>query len=244
VKKIFTVAAGDPPTLAPFLAARGVAGRVYVDGEPVGEQFPLRPGMRVVVHINDRASGAPRIVFEDEWLLVIDKPAGLASEGSRADLGVQGWAKGAHLVHRLDRDASGLMALLRRGSLTPEQMRRRYLARVPGPMSGEGEIRLRIARDGRDSRKRRALPEADPNGQSARTRWKALSPALLELELDTGRTHQIRVHLAAIGQPIDGDVLYGGAPAPRLMLHAHELSLPHPRDGRVLAFRSPFEPPA
>jgi 23S rRNA-/tRNA-specific pseudouridylate synthase len=235
-----TVALGDPPKLADFLAARGVAGSAYIGGERVDDAaFVVRPGMRVVVHVGERPALEPRIVYEDEWLMVIDKPAGMASEGGRADAGVQGWARGAHLVHRLDRDASGLMALLRRGSLLPAQMTRRYLARVPGPMAGEGEIRLRIARDGHDPRKRRALPENDPSGQPARTRWKAVSPTLLELTLDTGRTHQIRVHLNAVGQPIDGDVLYGGAPAPRLMLHAHELSLPHPSDGRVMTFHAP-----
>jgi 23S rRNA pseudouridine1911/1915/1917 synthase len=131
------------------------------------------------------------------------------------------------------------MALLRRGALTPEQMTRRYLARVPGPLSGEGDIRLRIARDAHDARKRRALPENAPGGQPAHTHWKARTPTLAELELDTGRTHQIRVHLAAIGQPIDGDRLYGGARAPRLMLHASSLSLPHPRDGQLLSFVAP-----
>jgi len=243
MKKIFTVAAGDPATLAAFLAARGVQARpggVHVEGTRVVDaDFALRPGMRVVAYLDDRPALEPRIVFEDEWLLVIEKPAGMASEGGRADLGVEGWAGGAHLVHRLDRDASGLMALLRKGSLSPEELTRRYLARVPGPMAGQGEIRLRISRDARDERRRRALPENDPSGQTAHTSWRALSPTLLELTLDTGRTHQIRVHLAAIGQPIDGDPLYGGAPAPRLMLHAHELALPHPRDGRRLTFSAP-----
>jgi len=242
VKRIFTVVAGDPTAPAAFLSARGVSGSAWVDGARVDERFTLRPGMRVVVHINDAPLVSPRVVFEDEWLVVIDKPAGMASEGGRDGDDVQSWAAGAHLVHRLDRDASGLMALLRHGALTPEQMTRRYLARVPGPLSGEGDIRLRIARDAHDARKRRALPENAPAGQPAHTHWKARTPTLVELELDTGRTHQIRVHLAAIAQPIDGDRLYGGARAPRLMLHACWLSLPHPRDGRLLRFDAPPDP--
>jgi 23S rRNA-/tRNA-specific pseudouridylate synthase len=241
LKKIFVVAAGDPTILSSFLAARGAAhAAVTVDGTRVSENFQLKPGMKVVARIDDRKKLSPRIVFEDDWIVVIDKPAGMASQGS-ADFTVEDWAKGAHLVHRLDRDASGLMALLKKGALTPDQMERHYLARVPGPIAQAGEIRLRIARDPRDPRKRRALPENDPNGQPARTRYVPLAPTLLSLTLETGRTHQIRVHLAAIGQPIDGDPLYGGAPAPRLMLHAHQLTLPHPRDHKRMTFRSEID---
>src|SRR5262249_18326892 len=126
LKKIFVVAAGDPTTLSTFLAARGAAhAAVTVDGARVSEDFPLKPGMKIVARIDARKKLSPRIVFEDDWILVIDKPAGMASQGS-ADFTVEDWAKGAHLVHRLDRDASGLMALLKKGALTPDQMERNY----------------------------------------------------------------------------------------------------------------------
>jgi RluA family pseudouridine synthase len=256
MKKIFTVAVGDPPTLGEVVRERlgqvdVSRGGVHVDGKRcLDPAFAVTAGMRVVAHLDDRSQLTPRIVFEDDWLLVADKPAGMASQASRADVAssLEAWAQArnreARLVHRLDRDASGLILISQSAraraplqtALDEGKIVRRYLARVHGPVEGEGVIALRIARDGKDERKRRTLPENDPNGDPARTRWKALSPTLLELELETGRTHQIRVHLLSMGQPIDGDRLYGGAAAARLMLHAHSLSLPHPRDGRPLSF--------
>jgi RluA family pseudouridine synthase len=209
----------------------------------------LSPGTRVVVHVDERTAPEPAIVYEDEWLLVADKPAGMPSQATRADASgtLEAWARARHpearLLHRLDRDASGLVILSLRGraalqeALNGGRIDRRYLARVTPPLAGEGDIRLRIGRDPKDPRRRRALPENDPNGEPAHTHYRSAS--LVELTLDTGRTHQIRVHLSAIGHPIDGDVLYGGAPAERLMLHAHALTLPHPRDGRRLQFDSP-----
>jgi 23S rRNA pseudouridine1911/1915/1917 synthase len=259
MKKIFTVAVGDPPTLGEAVRERVGAvdvarGGVHVDGKRcVDPAFAVAAGMRVVVHLDDREQLTPKIVFEDNWLLVADKPSGMASQASRADVAgsLEAWAQArngeARLVHRLDRDASGLIVISQAArartplaeALAEGKIIRRYLARVVGPVEGEGVIALRIARDSRDERKRRALPENDNSGEAARTRWKALSPTLVELELETGRTHQIRVHLSAIGQPIVGDTLYGGAKAERLMLHAHSLALPHPRDNRPLSFESP-----
>jgi RluA family pseudouridine synthase len=260
MKKILTVAVGDPDELAAFLTARMGAvdvarGGVQVDGQRARDpRMKLSPGMKIIVRTEERATGEPRIVFEDDWLLVADKPAGMPSQATRADAAgaLDAWAQSrnpdARLVHRLDRDASGLILISQKfAARAPLQemlgrIERRYLALVEGEL-GEGEIDLRIARDPGDERRRRALPKNDPNGQPALTRYRAVGKrgplTLVELTLETGRTHQIRVHLSASGHAIAGDPLYGGAPAERLMLHAHALGLAHPRDGRALQFSSP-----
>jgi RluA family pseudouridine synthase len=262
-KRVFTVAVGDPPTLAAVVAARVgpvevKAGGVHVDGRRCLEgQLAVRPGMRVVVYVDERAPLEPRVVFEDEWLLVVDKPAHMPSQATPAEIAgtLDNWAQTRHrqarLVHRLDREASGLLIISKRpeartllqAALESGLIERRYRALVKGKLTGEGEIRLRIARDPADPRKRRALPENDPNGQPACSRYRALrqidGATLVELQLETGRTHQLRVHLSALGHPIVGDRLYGGPLAERLMLHAEHLTLPHPSDGKVVSLSAP-----
>src|SRR5262249_24019035 len=121
-------------------------------------------------------------------------------------------------------------------SLSRGAIVRGYVAVVHGaPQPPTGHITLRIAR-GRDPHRRQALPAAAPGGEEARTEYRTerLLPdgrALLSLTLHTGRTHQLRVHLSAIGHPIAGDQDYGGPPAERLMLHAATLRFPHPATG-------------
>jgi tRNA pseudouridine32 synthase/23S rRNA pseudouridine746 synthase len=212
--------------------------------------------MKLVVHLDPPSLMEPLVVFEDDWLLVADKPAGMPSQATRGDSAgaLDAWAQArlpdARLVHRLDRDASGLILISQcadaraplAAALDGGRIERRYLALVAGRLD-EGEIALRIARDSGDERRRQALPENDPSGQPARSRYRAVEKrgedTLVELTLDTGRTHQLRVHLAAIGHPICGDTLYGGTPAERLMLHAHALQLRHPRNRRPLSFSAP-----
>jgi RluA family pseudouridine synthase len=266
MKRVFTVAVGDPATLGECVAARIGAvdvsrGGVHLDGKRcLDADAQVIAGMRVIVYSDDRPAPEPRLVYQDDWLMVADKPAGLPSQTTRGDAArtVDAWAQVRHfdarLVHRLDRDASGLILLSRERSrealaqaLAAGKIDRRYLALVSGTPT-DGDIRLRIGRDPGDERRRRALPEHDPNGQPAHSHTRTIRPCgagerrgahtLVELTLDSGRTHQLRVHLSAIGHPIVGDSLYGGAAAERLMLHAHALSLPHPRDGRPLDFRS------
>lgn len=123
-------------------------------------------------------------------------------------------------------------------SLDNGEIERRYVAIVVGRLEGEATIKLRIGRHASDSRLRAALPENALEGQEARSRYRVLAHdenlTAVELTLDTGRTHQLRVHLSAVGHPIVGDVAYGAAPNARLCLHAHALSFPHPRrDQRV-----------
>jgi 23S rRNA pseudouridine1911/1915/1917 synthase len=213
-----------------------------------------------------RAEKIPlKVVFEDADLIVLDKPAGLVMHpGAGVHQGTLLNALLAHapqlaglpragIVHRLDRDTSGLLvvaktleaqtALVRQ--LAVRTVSRVYLAVVHGVPSGGGTIDQPIGRDHR-SRTRMAVTR---RGREARTRYQVVerfaAAALIECQLDTGRTHQIRVHLQHLGHPIVGDPVYRrGAPARipfgRQALHARELSLVHPRSGRSMTWRAPL----
>lgn len=198
------------------------------------------------------------LVHVDADLVVVDKPAGLLSvPGRGADKQDCAWARvradwpDALVVHRLDMSTSGLLlfgrgaAMQRKLSRAFEQRRvdKRYVAVVAGePADESGEIALPLAADW----PRRPLQRVDiERGKPAHTRWRVLaregrSRTRLELEPLTGRSHQLRVHLAAMGWPIVGDALYGDATlAPRLLLHASALALVHPRSGERMDWRAP-----
>jgi tRNA pseudouridine32 synthase/23S rRNA pseudouridine746 synthase len=211
------------------------------------------------------ASGAaPRVILADDWLLVVEKPAGLlAVPGRGADKAdclsarLQALHPEALIVHRLDEATSGLMLFARH----PEAQRRlsraferrrvakRYVAVVDGrPAAARGRIELPLAADW----PRRPLQRVDAeHGRPSRSDWMRMrqggvdaASCRLALVPHTGRSHQLRVHLAAIGHPILGDALYAPpavlARAPRLLLHASRLRLPHPADdGRRLDCSSP-----
>lgn len=201
------------------------------------------------------------VIYEDAQLLALHKPAGLSSQGGRGQVHTLDellWAfakpgkQRPRLIHRLDRDTSGVILTAKTkpaaGFLGKAMMERRlkkaYLAIVGGgaPEKDRGVIELPLRRDeqGREAYMRVCAPD-HADAETARTHYKALAAtpeaALLSLNPETGRMHQIRVHLAAIGRPIVGDVRYGGAlavaghAAPRLMLHAEALSFPHPEGG-------------
>jgi len=210
-------------------------------------------------------SGEPfRTVYRDAALLVVDKPAGLlvhpapASEGPTLAQLVAGQARGgerqrAGIVHRLDRDTSGLLVVALqelayerlRAALARREIRREYLALVAGRLeAGSGTIEAPIGRDPRRPT-RRAV--GGRGVRPARTHFQVLAQlvdtTLLAVTLDSGRTHQIRVHLRSIGHPLVGDPLYGGpqlAGLRRQFLHAARLCFDHPLDGRSLAFSSPL----
>jgi len=199
-----------------------------------------------------------RIVYEDGDLLVVDKPAGLAvhpSPGHRShtlvngilahcdDLSGIGGKERPGIVHRLDKDTSGLIIVAKNDAahaslahqLKNREIDKTYLALVDGrPTQAEGMIEGPIARD-RHNRKRMAVVDG---GRAARTRYRILREvdgrSLLEVRPETGRTHQIRVHLASIGHPIYGDSLYGrkDAALDRQFLHAQRLAFAHPRTGQ------------
>jgi tRNA pseudouridine32 synthase/23S rRNA pseudouridine746 synthase len=201
----------------------------------------------------------PRL-YQDESLLAIDKPAGMLSVPGRGDAGrdcvatrVQAVVTDALVVHRLDQATSGVM-LFGRGALAQRalsiafaerRVAKRYEAIVHGLVGdNSGEIDLPLLTDW-PNRPRQMVDRE--RGKPSLTRWHVLSRDLassttrLRLEPVTGRSHQLRVHLAAIGHAIVGDTLYAPAvTAPRLMLHACELRLPHPADARTLIIVSPL----
>jgi 23S rRNA pseudouridine1911/1915/1917 synthase len=205
------------------------------------------------------------IVHQDEHLLVIDKGPGIVvhpGRGHREDTLAQKLApmlaggdepERAGIVHRLDRDTSGLMVVARsdealrrlQAELAARRVQREYLALVEGrPPSRTGTIDAPI---GRDPRVRTRMAVSGSGAREARTRF-TLEQAferssLLSLLLETGRTHQIRVHLQAIGHPVAGDPEYGTAGLyglERQFLHATRLAFEHPITGESLELRSPL----
>lgn len=205
------------------------------------------------------------IVYEDEWLAVIDKPAGLVvhpapghPDGTLVDVlkargstwSLLGGAERAGIVHRLDRDTSGLLVVAKTeaahralaGQLQRRTLGRTYWAVVQGGFREEtGSIDAPIARDRRD-RKRMAVIDG---GRAAITDFRVAErlggTTRLDVRLRTGRTHQIRVHMAYIRHPIAGDAVYGrGGPPGRPALHAAELTFLHPLDGTPRTFAAPL----
>ena len=214
----------------------------------------------------EEAGGAPglRIVHLDEDLAVIDKPAGLVVHPAPShsgptlvselgDLLGGGDPERPGIVHRLDKDTSGLMVVARnpealaalQQAVRERHVERRYLALVGGRLASRtGTIDAPI---GRASRRRTRMAVAGAASREARTHFEVLEllprETYVEARLETGRTHQIRAHFAAIGHPITGDPTYGGAPRyglRRQFLHAHRLAFRHPRSGAPLDFSSPL----
>jgi RluA family pseudouridine synthase len=275
-KRVLTRALGDPETLVELIAVRlgeprdSVTrwlrdGAIHVDGKRATIDRRVDTGAKIVVFTV--STPAPtvglRVVHEDQAILVVDKPAGMPSQAERSqsaqalDVQVQQtMAPAARLIHRLDKEASGLVLLARvadacaplQASLGAGEIERSYVAVVDGELTGEGTIRLKIGRHPRDTRLRAALPENAPAGEAACSHWRALARAAhrgravtaVELRLETGRTHQLRVHLSAVGHAIVGDIAYGGPPFERLCLHAHRLELPHPIRRERVRFAAPL----
>jgi 23S rRNA pseudouridine1911/1915/1917 synthase len=250
-------------------------GRVRVDGKPRPKRHVVKPGERISIEPDEidgaaadgAAAGAPFAVrWEDDSLLIVDKPAGVVVHPARGHatgtlaqaLAVHGAGGGeepwrAGIVHRLDRDTSGLLVVARnddvhralKALLAGRKLRREYLALVEGhPPARTGTIDAPIGRHRRD----RVLMSIDTDEpREARTHYEIerLLPAasLLRVVLDTGRTHQIRVHLAAIGHPVCGDAQYGTAGLyglTRQFLHAARLAFEHPVTGEAVDVRSPL----
>jgi 23S rRNA pseudouridine1911/1915/1917 synthase len=250
-------------------AARAVDAGATVDGRPRPRSFRLEGGERVELPLpaepapSPPAGPPPAIVWQDEHLAVVEKPAGLAvhpgagrTSGTLVDL-LQGLAAGGEpgrpgIVHRLDRDTSGLMVVARSEEshrrlsklVRRHALERTYLALVQGsPRSTSGRIEAAIGRD-RDDPTRFSLDTDTP--RDAISHFEVLEThgplALLRVRLETGRTHQIRVHLAAIDLPVVGDAVYG-VPEPALgrqFLHAARLAFAHPFTGEVVDVSSPL----
>ena len=205
----------------------------------------------------------PTIVLLDDHIVIVDKPAGTPSVPARTPLDppsvVERLAAGVgavEAVHRLDRDTSGLLVLARtphaRAALgrgfEQRHVRKTYLAVVAGGMPADaGTIHLPLAADPDHPPRQRVDPIL---GRRAESRWRRLAEAadvgrrltLVALEPITGRSHQLRAHLAWLGTPIAGDRLYGVGGTSGLALHAARLAFPHPADGRPIDVRA--APPA
>jgi 23S rRNA pseudouridine1911/1915/1917 synthase len=248
-------------------------GAVLVDGEPRGKSFRLTGGEEIAIE-PPPAADVPSVplpeltvAYADEHLLVVDKPAGVVVHpaaghpgGTLAQALVAAGAKGGEedrqgIVHRLDRDTSGLLVvarsqeafeglqrLVRRRGLTRE-----YLALVVGrPQSRRGTIDAPVGRD-RHDRLRHSLDTDTPRAAVTHFELEELLPrhAFLRVRLETGRTHQIRVHLAAIDLPVAGDPTYGvrgDLGLKRQFLHAARLAFAHPITEAAIDVSSPLPP--
>ena len=267
--------------LATPLGSRARA-QALIDGGQVRVDGSVRPKRHLVaageaIEIDDAVvefdGGVPDetapfdVAYEDEHLLVVDKPAGVVvhpARGHRAGTlaqALEGRAAGgedpwrAGIVHRLDRDTSGLLVVAKNNAvhqalkalLAHRRLRREYLALVDGhPPARTGTIDAPIGRHRRD-RKLMSIDSEDP--REARTHFEIerllSAAALLRVALDTGRTHQIRVHLAAIGHPVCGDPQYGirgRYGLTRQFLHATRLAFVHPVTGAEIDVSSPLPP--
>ena len=254
------------------------AGGVLVDGTEATKSLRLRAGQELLLLGAPVALAAPGpepevalvVRYEDEHLAVVAKPAGLVTHpgaghpgGTLVNGALARWPEIAGvgypgrpgIVHRLDRDTSGLLVVARSeparaglvSALARREIERRYVALVWGvPSARRGVIDAPIGR----SAARRTRMAVREEGKAARTVYEVAEEfaepvcARLDCRLETGRTHQIRVHAAAIGHPVVGDRTYGGARSglecPRTFLHAAELAFDHPVTGVPIAITEPL----
>ena len=253
------VSLGGKPVSKPSLKVKaGEAGEVELRPTPQSQAFKPEPMDLRVVH-------------QDEHLMVIDKPAGLVVHpapgnwsgtllnGLLAHDGKAGLLPRAGIVHRLDKDTSGLMVVARDRQamdalvklIAAREVTRQYLALGHRPWTGPATRQVQEA-IGRDPRNRLRMAAVDLNknaGKPASTGLHLLQNCeqgcWVRATLQTGRTHQIRVHMAHAGHPLVGDTVYGGAPAAGMLrqaLHAFRLAFIHPVTGQPLEFRAPLPP--
>ena len=245
------------------------AGHVLVDGGPAAGRLKLKSGEAVEVSLVPRASESPfraqaielSIVHEDADVLVVDKPAGLVVHpGSGNWDGTMLNALLHHvrsleelpragIVHRLDKDTSGLLVVAKNEpaqlelvrQLQAHAVKRAYLALVRGHIATPGSVEAPIGRHPVQRTRMAVVPGGKPAVTHYRVKETLPAHTLLECDLETGRTHQIRVHLASIGHPIEGDPVYAGKKAglmPRQALHAWKLAFRHPRTDEMMRFES------
>jgi 23S rRNA pseudouridine1911/1915/1917 synthase len=248
------------------------SGHIRVEGAVLEAKDPVAGGERVLLEPPPPPADVPRaqrmplaIVYEDAALIVIDKPVGLVVHpGAGQPDGTLLNALLAHspqlaavpragIVHRLDKDTSGLLVVAKTVAaqvslvkqLAERSMRRVYLAVVQGDPPASGTIDAPVGRDTR-ARTRMAVTH---RGKDARTSYRVLErfghAALVECRLETGRTHQIRVHFQHLRHPLVGDTVYRrgtrhGLEFPRQALHAVELSLKHPVSGKTMSWQAPL----
>ena len=257
-------------------------GRLTVDGVPVRANALVAAGSEVRLDVPEPIAldlaPAPdiraRVVYEDDDLLIVDKPAGLvvhpspghhdgdtlvnallARAGGAEYGGIAGVARPG-IVHRLDRDTSGLLMVAKHDAaqhslmaqLKARRIRKTYQALVAGNVAAAvGRIEAPIGRDPKHRTRMAVVPDGRASVTGYRVRERFAGWTLLELDLVTGRTHQIRVHLDGIGHPVAGDPLYGTGTSrrgpdglERLFLHAWRLELAAPGDGHLIRATAPL----
>ncbi len=256
-------------------------GRLTADGEPLRANTIVAAGAELRLDVPEPTpldiAPAPdipvEVVYEDDDLLIVDKPSGLVvhpAPGHSADTlvnallaraggseygGIAGVSRPG-IVHRLDRDTSGLLMVAKHdgaqaslmAQLKARRIKKTYLALVQGSVSAAiGRIEAPIGRDPKRRTRMGVVADGRPSVTGYRVKERFDGWTLLELDLVTGRTHQIRVHLDAIGHPVAGDPLYGGATARRgpddlgrLFLHAWRLELNSPSDGHLIRATAPL----
>jgi len=257
-------------------------GRVTVAGQPVKSNTVLDAGTSLELDIPDapvttiEAEDIPLdVVYEDADVLIIDKPAGLVTHPSpghsagtlvnallaRGGVDAYGTVAGDErpgIVHRLDRDTSGLIVVARNdraqtalmAQLKARRVKKTYLALVHGSMPAEnGRIEAPIGRDPRHYSRMAVIPTGKSAVTGYRVRERFPSWSLLEVDLHTGRTHQIRVHLSSIGHAVAGDPVYASGPARigppgmgRLFLHSWRVEFASPSADRVIRAEAPLPP--
>jgi len=258
-------------------------GLLTTAGAPLRANAIVAPGAELVLVVPPPAATdvAPEpdipvdVVYEDEDLLIVNKPAGLVVHPSaghadgtlvnallgRAGAAEYGGIAGVRrpgIVHRLDRDTSGLLMVARRDAaqaslmaqLKARRVKKTYLALVHGSVSAAvGRVEAPVGRDPKHRTRMAVVPDGRPATTGYRVRERFAAWTLLELDLVTGRTHQIRVHLAAIGHPIAGDPVYGTGTSRRgpdglgrMFLHAWRLELVSPSSDRLIRAEAPMPP--
>jgi 23S rRNA pseudouridine1911/1915/1917 synthase len=258
-------------------------GRLTSAGEALRANAIVGPGTELTLEVPEPIAldlaPAPEIVldvvYEDDDLLIIDKPAGLVvhpapghaggtlvnallAHGTGSTWGGIAGVQRPGIVHRLDRDTSGLLMVARSDAaqasimaqLKARRIKKTYQALVQGNVAAAvGRIEAPIGRDPKHRTKMAVVPDGRPSVTGYRVRERFAEWTLLELDLVTGRTHQIRVHLDAIGHPVAGDRVYGTGTSRRgpdglgrLFLHAWRLELTSPADGHLIRATAPLPP--
>ena len=246
-------------------------GHVRVNGAPAASRMKMKSGESVEVALAPRPTDtafrpeaiALPVVHEDDHLVVIDKPAGLVVHPGSGNW--EGTLLNALLhhapatrdlpragiVHRLDKDTSGLLVVAKTEpaqqslvrQLAARSVKRTYLALARGQVARDGTVEAPIGRHPVHRTRMAVVPGGKAAVTHYRVRERFPAHTLLECDLETGRTHQIRVHLASIGHPLEGDATYAGKGAKafhRQALHAWKLAFIHPATGEAVAFESPL----